>query len=195
MSDFFLPGMAAPAVPAPIFRFFLALFPEKGVRTKLVHLAQMTRDRHGMRGNPRPAELLHITLHYFGDYAELPDKVLFAAEMAVAKCTTLPSYEVTFDRVKSFNGRPGNRPCVLVDGGASANPELRELERRLVSVLGLGKGERGEFVPHVTLLYDGVAVPEEKVQPVTWTVREVVLVRGHTDKALYEHHRTWPLQG
>lgn len=181
MSDqFLLPGMTEPQTSVPIYRFFLALFPDASTASNLHQLAEDIRGRHGMRGKPRPEKLLHVTLHYFGDYAELPSKDMRATEMAAAKFTTLAPFEVTFDRVKSFSGRPGNRPCVLVDEGGLANPELRELKRRLVSVLGLGKGERGEFAPHVTLLYDNMSLTEGTVPPVTWTAREVVLVRGHT---------------
>lgn len=196
MSDqLLLPGMAAPQTPVSTYRFFLALFPDVSTAGALSLLASQVSERHGMRGRPRPEKLLHMTLHYFDDYTEFPSKDMRATEMAAAKFATLPPFEVTFDRVKSFDGRPGNHPCVLVDEGGSANPELRELKRRLVSILGLGKGEHGEFAPHVTLLYDGMRLTEEAVQPVTWTVREVVLVRGHTGKGIYEHYRTWPLQG
>lgn len=195
MSDLFLPGMTGAANTAPPCRFFLALFPDAGTAARLHALGHDTRAAHRMKGKPRSEALLHVTLHYFDDYAELPARVEHAAEMAAAKCATLPPFAVTFDRVKSFSGRPGNRPCVLVDGGSGANPELRELKRRLFSVLGPGKGERGEFVPHVTLLYDAAPLAEEAVEPVTWTVREVVLVRGHPGKGIYERYRTWPLQG
>lgn len=195
MSDLFLPGMNPPAQAPAIYRFFLALFPDAAAAAALNRLGAEIARRRGLRGRPRREDLLHVTLHYFDDYAELPGRVMQAAETAAAKAAAVPPFEAAFDRVKSFGHRPGNHPCVLVDGGGGANAALHELKRRLVSVLGPGKGERGAFVPHVTLLYDRQALPEEAVPRVTWTVREIVLVRGHIGQGIYEHYRRWPLQG
>jgi 2'-5' RNA ligase len=64
------------------------------------------------------------------------------------------------------------------------------LGRSLVKI-GFRRGAITDFTPHVTLLYDRRNVEEQPIEPISWTVREFVLIhsmQGHT------HLARWPLR-
>ncbi|WP_420997996.1 2'-5' RNA ligase family protein [Cupriavidus sp. 30B13] len=105
----------------------------------------------------------------------------------------VPPFGVTFDRISSFNGRPGHHPLVLT---ASAGlDELIRLEQRLGDALrGTGlRVSRARFTPHLTLLYDEVRCDRRAIGPITWTVREFVLIHSWLGKTRYEVKGRWPL--
>ena len=149
----------------------------------------------GLSGKPRPRGHLHVTLHCVGDYPDVPEQVVDATIKACASVlASQPSFEVIFDQVKSFRGRPGNLPFVLVN--PNGNAALLELHRLLITELAKHRlASRGDFkfVPHVTMLYDKYNVPEQPVSPVRWTVKEVVLVLSHLGVTKYERLGCWTL--
>jgi len=133
-------------------------------------------------------------MHHIDDYPEMPTRAIEAAAGAgVAAFAGQSSLEITFDHVKSFKGRPGNQPFVLVN--PNGNDSLMELHRRLITELAMRKlvTRRDKFVPHITLLYDGKEVTEQPVAPVTWRAHEVALVLSHLGETRYERLRSWPL--
>jgi 2'-5' RNA ligase len=72
--------------------------------------------------------------------------------------------------------------------------ELRRFRRMLGAAMtrkGLRRRAAGDFTPHVTLLYDRREVEELPIEPISWTVRDFVLVhsrQGHL------HLARWPLR-
>jgi 2'-5' RNA ligase len=111
----------------------------------------------------------------------------------------VPPFEVTFDRVLSFKGRPGHRPLVLT-GETGLNP-LIDFQQALGEALGkaLGKAglrlSRARFTPHLTLLYDEGKFDPRPIEPITWTVRDFVLIHSWLGKTLYVEKGRWPLKG
>ncbi|HKD21396.1 MAG TPA: hypothetical protein VKB71_05260, partial [Rhizomicrobium sp.] len=60
---------------------------------------------------------------------------------------------------------------------------------------GLGGATQGEFQPHITLARDETRVKPEAVSPpISWTVREIVLVHSLLGKTTHIHLGRWPLQ-
>ena len=51
------------------------------------------------------------------------------------------------------------------------------------------------FSPHLTLLYDKQVLQKQPVDPVSWTVSEIVLVRSEVGAAKYHQLDRWPLAG
>lgn len=101
-------------------------------------------------------------------------------------------FEVWFDRIASFRGRPGHHVFVLMgDDGLSG---LKLLRRTLGDAMvrnGLKHLVKAEFTPHITLLYDRLTVEEQPIEPIVWTIGEFVLIHsmnGHT------HLARWPLR-
>jgi 2'-5' RNA ligase len=176
-------------------RLFFALYPDSITARNIAHLAQQLRTEHGLKGEPLKAERFHITLHHLGDYAGLPQGVVAAASEAASAVAAAPGFDLAFDRVASFAGKPGNRPFVLRGGERLA--DLVAFQRKLGEAMkktSVGSWAEPRFTPHVTLLYDGKEVAEHGVDTVSWTVREFVLVHSLIGQTRHIVLGRWPLQ-
>lgn len=183
--------------PAPPWRdiLFFAVLPAPAAAARIARRAEGLRNQHGLRGRRRPTELLHATLNPVGAYLGLPSDVLSAA-IEVGSSVEAAPFEVTFDRVSSFRGTD-RHPLVLRCSHRIA--ELMTLQKTLGAALqsiGLGPGNRSGFTPHVTLLYDRQSVPEAGIdEPITWIVRDFVLVHSLYGLSEHVHCARWPLRG
>lgn len=178
-------------------RLFFAIYPDPDAAVLIARRAAALRDEWGLTGKPLETARFHITLQHLGDFAALPQDLIVKAVEAAESVVAAP-FDVVFDRVVSFGTKPGNNPFVLRGGdglGAliafqdTLGVEMRRTGRRL--------GERAEtnFTPHVTLLYDASRVAERATLPISWTVREFVLVRSLLGKTRHIVIGRWPLRG
>lgn len=172
----------------PTDGLFLGVFPDaSGVAERIAMLARHLRDTHALRGKVLASSRLHVSLHYLGGYAGLPQGVVTAAIEALA-AVVMPPFDVLFDRAASFRGRPGNHPYVLQGGDGVAG--LLALHGQLGMALqrvGLGRWVKPHCLPHMTLLYDDDSIASHPVEPIGWTVREVVLVRSLYGRGRHEY--------
>lgn len=104
-------------------------------------------------------------------------------------------FEIEFNRVLSFRGRPGNHPLVLVDENRG-NDGVRNLQ----DLLGAefikyfpSPTSPPKFVPHLTLLYDKQELAPKSIEPVSWMVKEIVLVRSEVGLTKYHWLGRWAL--
>ena len=106
---------------------------------------------------------------------------------ASAETVAMPSFRVCFDRAESFkNG-------ALVLRGDDGTIGLDILQQRLSDALDGEPRKARSFTPHVTLLRDGHRVPEQRIEPIEWTVREVVLVHSLIGRTIHRHLARWTL--
>jgi 2'-5' RNA ligase len=164
---------------------FFVVKPDRGATAKAERTGQLFRTAHGLTGDPIKPENLHVSILGLGRYPALRDKEVEAACEAVSSLTAQP-VDVTFDRAMSFSSSHHSRPLVLV--GADGMRELRALRQSLIMEMKRalhGFTTRASFEPHITLLYDRRVVPEEAVDPVRWTVCELVLI--HSLHGLSQH--------
>ena len=181
----------------PTDRLFFAVYPDAHAVQRIVELAEATRAKYHMRGNPLRADRVHVTLHHLGDHAGLPESLVGAASEAAA-AMAIPPFGVSFDRVASFPGRAGKRPCVLRAGDEHSNEPLDAFQRALGELLrkqGLGRHVERRFTPHVTLLYDERTLPPEAVDPIGWSVRDFVLIHSLLGKTEHRVLGRWSLDG
>lgn len=116
------------------------------------------------------------------------------ASKAAAEVKASP-FTVTFDRAASFSSSPRNRPFVL--RGDSGLADLMTFQQSLGMAMtraGLGRWAKPAYTPHVTLLYDDRAVAEQRVEPISWTAGEFVLVRSLIGQTLHVPLARWPLR-
>jgi len=188
-----LPGFDA--APRPTDRLFFAIFPDAEAAARIAGLAGRLRADQGLKGRPLRPERFHITVNHLGDYVGLPQGVVAAASEAAAAIAA-PPFDVEFDRVESFRGRLGNRPLVLRGGdGLAALAAFQQALGAAMMKTGLGRWVERSFTPHVTLLYDDLAVDEQAVEPVRWTVREFVLIHSLLRRTQHIPLARWPLPG
>jgi 2'-5' RNA ligase len=179
----------------PTDRLFFAIFPDAPAAARIAALAQSLRVEHRLRGRPQRADRLHATLHHLGDHAGLPPSLVSAAGTAAARVAT-PPFEITFDSASSFSGRAGNLPLVLRAGrGVRSLEALHAAIGTRMAAAGLARLVKPAFVPHVTLLYDDRSVAPRAIEPVTWIVREFVLVHSLLRRTEHRVLGRWELPG
>ncbi|AZQ51490.1 2'-5' RNA ligase family protein [Burkholderia cenocepacia] len=183
-----LPGIDAPP-PAPVHRFFFAVMPDPATAARIAGLAESMRlEKDSLVG----AERLHITLGSLGDFPYVPGATLVRAR-AVADRIDVPSFSVTFDKIISFNRRSGRQPLVLM--GKAGLEDLIDFRRQLRGALkrvGVPVFP-SSFTPHVTLLYGAQRPDEYRIEPITWTVFDIVLIDSWLNRTHYDVLGRWPL--
>lgn len=194
MTQLSLPGFEAiPQVPA--HRLFLAIKPDSATAEHIGRLVEQLRPAVGFKGKALHAHRLHVTLYHLGDFVQPPPEDLIARIRGAAEALVMPPFSVTFDRVVSLHGRRDKRPFVLV--GSDEVAPLMAFQ----SALGEALQEAGvplpggQFKPHVTLLYDRGGFASKPVEPVTWTVREFMLIHSWLGKTRYDELGRWSLTG
>jgi 2'-5' RNA ligase len=134
-----------------------------------------------------------VTLYYLGVHAGVPQGIVAKASETAAALRMAP-FEVSFDRATSFAGKAGSRPLVLSSRKPlAALNAFQQALRTAIKKAGLDNWAQPAFTPHVTLLYDRRGVPEQAVEPLSWTVSEFVLVRSLHGMSRHEPLARWPL--
>ncbi|MEI9991605.1 MAG: RNA 2',3'-cyclic phosphodiesterase [Rhizomicrobium sp.] len=176
-------------------RIFFAVLPDAGTAARIHALASDLKSKNGLDGTLILPEHLHITLFHLGDWHALPTEIVALAGEAAAEVSAA-RFDVACRRVESFSNRTGVYPFVLL--AEQGTTPLHAFQRALGAALkknGLGGATQGDFKPHVTLLRDETRVKPAAVEPVTWTVRDFVLVHSLLGQTKHVHLGRWPLGG
>lgn len=167
----------------PTERLFFAALPGPAVAARVAALSAELVENEGLVDALLQRERPYVTLHQLGDYAGLPPSLLMHASRAAARLQVM-AFEVRFDRVGSSGSSRVRNACAL--RGNDGVRGLWQLQRTLVRRLaeeGITAGLH--CAPRITLLYSSRYVTLRRIQPITWEVSEVVLVRsvlgGHRD--------------
>ena len=185
----------APQPDRPKYSLFLAIFPDRLTAQHISELAMKIRETHGLRGRTRPLNHLHVTLHFPIRCSEVA--VCLVGQICKEVAALVPPFEIKFDRMLSFRGGIDNRPLVMVNHG-DGNAALTRLHQALgAEMIGYWRRSDGNlrFNPHITLLYDRQGIPEEPIDPVSWMVDEIVLVRSEVGATKYERLGHWKFVG
>ena len=178
--------------------FFLAIRPDDSTAERIGQLASRLRISMGSGRGQLSNDRLHVTLHSLGRYIGVPEQMVNAARSAAAAAVTgMPAFQVAFDRAVSFARNADDHPYVALfdhrDNAALMKFQWRlgeELDKRHVP-----RVRHSKFTPHMTLLYSEQNEAEESVEPVSWTVNEIVLIHSIVGKAIHIRLDYWPLRG
>lgn len=178
----------------PTDSLFFALFPDLAVSGQIECFVQKLCAENAVIGRPLATKRFHVSLHHLGNFRGLPPEAIVAAEQA-ASTVAVPPFELTFDHVLSFKSKNAdNKPLVL--GIHQVPPTLTQLHRTLGIALkqtGFDRTIKTGFKPHLTLLYGDHQIVQG-IEPITWTVREFVLVHSLLGKTRYIPLARWPLK-
>lgn len=185
--------------PEPTDNLFFALQPDAETAERIAALTRALQAQHKLTGRPIAAERLHVSLFHIGAFLGVP-RGHVADACAAAAALKVSGFRIAFDAVGSYAGRVGDHPLVLrgaerEDGasGVVAVKAFRHALRDAMLRAGIGHGMKGEFTPHVTLMYDGRRLAEQAVDEIAWTVHDFVLVHGFVGRSQYELLGRWPL--
>ncbi|CAB3809903.1 RNA 2',3'-cyclic phosphodiesterase [Paraburkholderia caffeinitolerans] len=173
---------------------FFAVLPDPQTAAHIAGVAGRLRSEMHIEAPLLRTGRLHVTLHPLGDFVYVPD-VIVARACAAAASIDVPPFPVTFDRILSFNGQAEHWNWVLTGGDGLG--QLIDFQQRLGSALrraGL-RVSGARFTPHLTLLYGERRRGSWSIEPITWTVRELVLIHSWLGKTRYDIKGRWPLSG
>ena len=181
--------------PSQKDRIFFAALPDAKTAARIHDLQEDLKHQNGFTGTLILPEHLHVTLFHLGDWNGLPEEIVNLVSGA-ASHVNVPVFDVTFTRAESFRNATGNFPFVLTgDKEASAWRLLHTALGTALKEAGLGGATQGVFKPHITLLRDGARAAPAPIAPLTWTVKDFVLVHSLLGKTTHIHLGRWPLHG
>jgi 2'-5' RNA ligase len=169
---------------------FLAIKPDEEAARRIYQIARIIKDARGFKGDLIDPERLHITLFFLGPCEDFSEKMMAAVHRAAAELKAMP-FEITLDLTMSF---PGSGAFVLVgDGGIDRFRAFHRLLGAELTRMGLRRWVHKISIPHVTLLYDKRIVDEQPIEPISWMVREVVLVHSVHGQQKHRNLACWQL--
>jgi 2'-5' RNA ligase len=195
MSDLFSSSTLADPDAGARHKIFFAVRPTRAAAEGLRRLAQLERLRRGMTGQSLPPERLHVSLNGLGAYRDPPLRLIARAVEACATVAARP-FVVSFNRLGSWGRGGGPRPIVLRgDEGVAGAYALHGAIHQALVRAGLVHPRLRDFEPHLTLLRDRAVVPESFIEPVSWRVREFVLLNSIHGEGRHELLGHWTLGG
>ncbi|USQ93885.1 2'-5' RNA ligase family protein [Caulobacter sp. RL271] len=177
--------------PTPTDRLMFLLYPDPATAEAIAREARRLKEALGLRGLPLPTDRFHVTLHHLGDYVGLPADMVRKGEAAGQAVTAAP-FEVVFDKAVSFANRPGNNPFTL-QGGDGVSTLVAFQQALGLKMAGAGLKPDKQFLPHITLLYDGQVVPAQAIAPIRWTVNRFALVQSKLGQTQHIVLKAWDL--
>jgi len=190
----FLEGVGAP--PSGSDRLFFAVLPDDYAASQADRFRQRLCNERQMTGTPVRLEHLHVTLHHLGDHAGVPQNMVARAAEVAAALRVAP-FEVEFDAVMSSVRGPQNT-LALVLAGDKGLAALTAFQRALAVAMikgGLGQWVDKTFTPHMTLVYEPRVLEKQNIRPISWTVRELVLIHSVLGQMRHVTLGRWPLYG
>lgn len=180
-------------------RLFFAVIPDAEAIKSIRLCTNQLQSQYGLSSRSIIDGRLHISLLGLGDYPGIPVRLVEIVSHAAAT-VSLTAFDACFDQALTFGNQKSDpsksKPCVLV--GGSENQGLVMLQRSLIASLqkvNLIDRASSSFNPHITLLYDRQSVPTTDITPITWKVKEFVLVRSQIGdvRRPYDIIARWPL--
>ena len=157
---------------APLHRLFWAVLPDSPASDRIADVARRERARHCLAGKPLQTGRFHVTLYHVGDAISPPQPERIEDQVQRASNVVMPKFRVSFDYIQSFR----NGAFVLCgDDGVIG---LDVLHQRLSDEIDWRPRPARRFTPHMTLLYDRQRIQEHAIEPISWTVREIVLIES-----------------
>ena len=147
-------------------RLFIAI-PLDGEMLRAALSVQREFSRRGVRGNYTPAENMHLTLAFIGEY---PDADLVLDALSTVSFTP---FDITLEGIGCFGD--------LWWVGLKESIPLMSVVRRIRRALAESEipFDRKRFSPHITLIRKASGkMPGIQVQPVTMTVSTISLMRS-----------------
>ena len=176
-------------------RLFFAVRPPPDVAAGIDRVAAGARHSGLLRGHWLRPEKYHVTVHFLGSFAFVPEDLLERAKSA-ADALRLRAFDVVLDRLASFPGRRQS-PCILLCA-AAADAALQDMWRTLRDAcdsVGATAPAQERYVPHLTIAYANRALPEAiPVEPVHWRAQELLLLHSDVGNAAHKPLASWALE-
>ena len=171
-------------------RYFFALLPDAEARVRIDRLARDLSARLGASGELRGPDKYHVTLRGIAA-PDGPFGQSIAMARLVADVIRRTPFVVMFNQAASFGKPPKYAFSLTTRADLLAANRLSATLLNDLRHAGL-KVDGSSFQPHVTLFYDRKRREPIDVPPLSWQVREFVLIES-IDNRQYVILGTWPL--
>ncbi len=180
-----------PDAGLPKCKLVLAVFPDGPTAAQIYHLGKGLRKIHGLRGEIRPQDHLHVSLPLPRTITRKPENAVeIIGQACEAVAAIAHSFEIRLERIMSFQGGLGNKALVLA-GGDRGNDRIMHLHGMLRTEFAKRHFVTPKLSPHLTVLYDKKELTSRPVEPVCWTVKEIVLVMSEVGATRYHQLERW----
>jgi 2'-5' RNA ligase len=151
--------------------------------------------KHGLRRAPIPAERLHVTLCFLGDFDGIPRQVADRSRDCAGAVRGGP-FAIEFDLAETLYDKRKER-CPLVLGAAAPHAGVQAFQAGLQAALASAglRQEKRPFKLHLTVLYDENQVMRTPIRPIRWNATELLLMHSWVGQGRHEVLGTWPLPG
>ncbi|MCR4521877.1 MULTISPECIES: 2'-5' RNA ligase family protein [Bosea] len=171
-------------------RYFFALLPDAEAKSRIDRLARDLRARLRASGELRGPDKYHVTLRGIAA-PDGPFGQSIAMARTVADAIRKTSFAVMFNQAASFGAAPNYAFSLTTGADLLAANGLSTTLLDALRHAGL-KVDGSSFQPHVTLFYDRRRREPLALPPLSWQVREFVLIES-IDNRKYVILGTWPL--
>jgi 2'-5' RNA ligase len=171
---------------------YFAFKPDPIAADQAAEIGSLLCARHGLTGNVSQ-EVLHVTICPIGHFPDLPEERVEIA-CKVAGALIAKPFEIMLDRIRTYpNGR---EKLPLVAFAGKGVPAAKLFRHALAADLRRAGIMIAKNLPdpHMTLFYDRRVVIEEPIAPISWTVREFVLVHSIQGEGRHKLLGQWPLK-
>ena len=176
-------------------RLFFAVRPPPEVAAAIGQVAAGARSSGLLRGHWLQAAKYHITVHFLGGFAFVPEDLVERARSA-ADALRFAAFDIVLDRMTSFPGRRQS-PCILccTPAAAAALRDLWSVLRAGCDNAGATAPQQDTFVPHLTIAYANRALPEPiPIEPLRWRADEFLLLHSDVSAASHKPLGSWALE-
>jgi RNA 2',3'-cyclic 3'-phosphodiesterase len=164
---------------APVHRLFWAAMPDSPTADSISEVMRRERAKHGLTGKALQTGRLHVTLYHVRDAFEPLPPELIESQIQRASNVVMPAFRAAFNRAQSF------RNGAFVLAGDDGVIGFDVLHQRLSDELDWQPRPARRYTPHMTLLYDRQRIEEQLIEPISWTVREMVLIESLVGQTTY----------
>ena len=174
-------------------RVFVGIRPERETAPAFGAHQRRLRTDFGLHSAMTPFDRLHLSLVGLGDSTYAPGQRWIEEVGDILSDVRMPPFKIALNTLVSFHIAKRVRPAVLAgEDGVIGVSMLRNAISAAFRAEGVGHGVAA--TPHVTLAWSEIVVPEHYVEPVTWTVREFVLIDSLQGAGRHEVLGRWPLR-
>lgn len=182
---------AAPRKP-PRFNIFFAILPDDETAQTVSDNCKEFAEKFGLIGRPRKPGVLHVSLHGVIGCDFMPHDLIDCAGN-VAASLSASTFDIEFDRIKTFGGRGDTKPLVLCDQGGNA--PLKDFRQKFgIALANADLPVDPHFTPHMTFMYGQEFSGAHPVAPIRWRATEFALILSHYGQERYERLGSWILR-
>lgn len=166
-------------------RLFFALWPDPGIREKIVKLNRTLKTGRARKTKP---DNIHVTLVFLGGVSSEQERLLIDGAGKIAA----EPMKIVFDQMSLWR-RPGILSLTCSDQPQALRNLVSELTKVAIAC-GVEVDKRA-FKAHITLARKAGIKPEIELRPLDWRTDNFALVESVSTEtgSHYRVLRTWPL--